>query len=101
MHALAGCFGVDLALILAKMKQTLTGLVVTVEGDRADEHPRVYTAIRMHAVLRGDLAPRKVERAVGLSLGTYCSVSAMLRSTAEMSHTWEIRDSMDPGVEQS
>ncbi len=45
LHAFAGCAGVDLALILTKMKQPVAGLEITVSGDRADEHPRVYVKV--------------------------------------------------------
>ena len=92
LHALAGCLGVDLAMMLEKMKQPLEGLTITVEGDRAEEHPKIYTAIRVHVVARGAVDPRKLERAIDLSQDTYCSVSAMLGRAAAISHTWEVLD---------
>jgi putative redox protein len=90
LHGLAGCTGVDLSMMLSKMRQNVTGLEITVDAERADEHPRVYTAIRMHIRVSGDVDPRKFERALELSHGTYCSVSAMLSSTAAISTTWDI-----------
>jgi putative redox protein len=90
LHGLAGCTGVDVVSILRKMKQPLTGLEITVEAERADDHPRVYERVRMHLELRGDLDERRVEKAVMLSETKYCSVSAMLRGTAKLEITWEI-----------
>jgi len=82
---LIGCTGVDVVSILQKMRQPLTGCEVSATYERAEDHPRVYTKIELTYILRGDLDPKKVERAVGLSEQTYCSVSAMLRGTAEIS----------------
>ena len=92
LHALAGCLGVDLSMMLAKMKQPVTGLEITVEADRAEEHPKIYTDIRLHVKVHGAVSARKLERAINLSQETYCSVSAMLARSAKISHTWEIVD---------
>lgn len=81
---LIGCTGVDVVAILHKMKQPLQSFDVSATYERAGEHPKVYTKIHVTYTLTGDLDPKKVERAVGLSEKTYCSVSAMLRSTAEI-----------------
>jgi putative redox protein len=90
LHALAGCAGVDLAMMLAKMKQPVAGIEISVEGDRAEDHPRVYTRIHLHVRVRGDVDPRKVARALTLSQETYCSVSALLKASVELSHSFEI-----------
>ena len=92
LHALVGCLGVDVAMMLAKMKQPVAGIEISVESERAEEHPRVYTEIRLHVKVRGAVDARKLERAINLSRDTYCSVSAMLATTATISHTWEIVD---------
>lgn len=86
---LIGCTGVDVVSILKKMRQPLESCEVEAVSERAEDHPRVYTRIRVTYTLRGDLDPKKVERAVELSEQTFCSVSAMLRGTTEI--TSEIR----------
>lgn len=88
LHALAACTAWDVVSILQRMRLPLEGLRVEIEADRADEHPRVFTAIRLRYVVRGDLPENKVRRAVELSANKYCSVSAMLKSTATV--TYEI-----------
>ncbi len=90
LHAFAGCAGVDLAMILEKMKQPVRDLEITVSGERRDEHPRVYTRVSFHVAVRGEVDARKLERAVNLSLDEYCGVAGMLRETAEISRSWEI-----------
>jgi len=75
---------VDVVSILQKMRQPLESCDVEAVSERAEEHPRVYTRIRVTYTLRGDLDPKKVRRAVELSEKTFCSVSAMLRGTTEI-----------------
>lgn len=86
LHALAGCAAVDVVSILEKMRQPATGLCVEIEGDRAEDHPKVYTEIRMRFVITGDVAQEKAERAVALSAEKFCSVSAMLRPGVAIVH---------------
>jgi len=89
--ALAGCTGMDVVSILAKMRAPLAGLEIRVSGDRAEEHPRVFTRITLEYVFRGaGLTPEQVGRAVQLSQEKYCSVSAMLRQAADLTYTWRI-----------
>lgn len=65
-----------------------------VEAERADTDPKVFTRIHMHFTVKGRaLDPRKVERAVQLSLEKYCSASAMMAKTAEITHDIEVIDS--------
>ena len=87
---LIGCTGVDVASILQRMKQPLLGLEVTAEAERATEHPKVYTKIHLIYTLEGALDEKKVARAINLSEGTYCSASAMLGKTAEITHEFRI-----------
>lgn len=80
--ALGGCMGVDVVMILEKMRVPLAGLAVEVEGDRRADPPRRFT--RLHAVFRVEGVPAdesaKVERAVRLSSERYCSVLHTLGS---------------------
>lgn len=89
---LIGCTGVDVASILRGMRQPLDGLEVSATYERADEHPKVFTRIHLKYTLRGDLDEKKVRRAIELSEGKYCSVSAMLNPTVEITHEHEILD---------
>ena len=87
----AGCTGMDVASILLKKRQKLTGLQVLVRGKRANEVPRVYTEIEVTYLLRGeDLEPDAVERAIQLSEEKYCSASAMMRATAQLRSIYRI-----------
>ncbi len=83
---LIGCTGVDVVNILTKMKQVPAAFEVSATYERAEEHPRVYTKIHLVYTFGGELDEKKVQRAVRLSETTYCSVSAMLAATAEITH---------------
>lgn len=90
LHALAACAGVDLTLMLGKMRQPFEDLEITVSGERRDEHPRVYVKVAFHVTVTGAVSERKLQRAIDLSLDEYCGVAGMLRHTAEISRSWEI-----------
>lgn len=86
-----GCSAYDVVLILKRSRQRVTGCEVAVSAERAASDPKVFTRIHLHFRLRGvDLKPDAVARAVQLSAEKYCSASAMLAKTAQISHDWEI-----------
>lgn len=73
--AAASCSAADVVDILGKMRQQLGSLDVEAWGDRREETPRRYTAIRLRFRVRGEaLEEAKVRRAIDLSLEKYCSV---------------------------
>lgn len=86
-----GCTAYDVVLILRKSGQDIRTCDVTLEADRAETDPKVFTHIKFHFTISGKaLKPNLVERAIKLSHDKYCSASAMLAKTAELSMTWEI-----------
>lgn len=85
--ALAACSGIDVVMILEKMRKPLAGLRIEVEAERRDETPRVYTRLSLVYHVDGEgIDEASVRRAVSLSQEKYCSVSAMLETTATLSH---------------
>ena len=93
LAGLAGCTGADVIDILRKKRQNVTGLEVRVFGERSEEHPRVYTQVEIVFIVTGHkVDPEAVRRAVELSENKYCSVSAMLRTTAQLVCRYEIRE---------
>jgi putative redox protein len=85
------CSAIDVVLILRKARQAIDDCVVELEAERAASDPRVFTRIRMHYIVTGKgLNPAQVERAIRLSKDKYCSASAMLAKTAEISADFEI-----------
>jgi putative redox protein len=86
-----GCTAYDVVLILKRSRQEVTGCEVSLSADRAETDPKIFTRIRFHYRISGKgLKPETVERAIKLSAQKYCSASAMLAKTAEITHEWEI-----------
>jgi putative redox protein len=85
--AAASCTGSDVVDILAKMRVALHELRIEIAGDRREEHPRRYTAIRIDFHLRGDgLDKDKAARAIDLSIQKYCSVLHSLAPDISITH---------------
>lgn len=87
--ALCGCTASDVVGILRKMREPFTALEVAAQAERAGEHPKVYTLIRLVYRVRGKVTHKAMEDAVRLSKEKYCSVSAMLEKTAKVDYAIE------------
>ena len=88
---LAGCTSMDVISVLQKKRQPITGLEIKVTAERAEEHPKVYTAIHVEYVVKGKgVKPEAVERAIELSETKYCSATAMLRQAAAITTSYRI-----------
>jgi len=81
---LCGCTATDIVNILRKKREPFTGVEVRAEAERAQQPPTVYTTIKLIYTVSGDVSRKAVEDAVRLSEEKYCSVSAMLKSTARI-----------------
>ncbi len=91
LASLAGCSGVDVVNILQKKRVNFSDLEIRVSGKRADTHPKVYTEIHVKYLIWGEgIKEKDVEQAIELSENKYCSVSAMLKSTAEIHSDYQI-----------
>ncbi len=89
LMGLCACTATDVVSILRKKREPFTGVHVRAEAERATEPPTVYTSIKLIYTISGQVTRKAAEDAVRLSEGKYCSVSAMLKSTARI--TTEIR----------
>src|SRR5579864_5954074 len=89
---LAGCTAFDVITVLRqKYHQKVTGYEVRVEADQSERPPQVFTAVRIHHVVRGfEIDAAAIEQAIHLSEEKYCSVGAMLQKTASFRTTFEI-----------
>ena len=86
-----GCTAYDVVLILKRGRHDVRGCRVRLEAQRAEADPKVFTAIQMHFTVTGrDLPEVAVERAIRMSHEKYCSASAMLAKTAQITTSFEI-----------
>jgi putative redox protein len=82
LEALGACSMMDIIAIIKKMRKELTLLEADLEAERAEDHPKVFTAIQIKYRMKspdGSLAD--LEKATALSMEKYCSVAAMLRAS--------------------
>lgn len=88
---LGGCSAYDVVSILEKGREKVEDVIVELDAERAETDPKVFTRVHMHYVVKGrGLSPAKVERAIALSAGKYCSASAMIAKTAAITHDFEV-----------
>jgi putative redox protein len=88
-----GCTAYDVVVILKKSGQDVTGCDVRLEAERANADPKVFTKIHYRFTVRGrNLKKNLVEQAVRLSHEKYCSATAILAKTAEITRELEIAE---------
>ena len=92
LMGLAGCSAIDVILILQKQKQVIEDFRLKVDGFREkDATPSPFKKIHITYLLKGQLNADKVKRAIDLSMDKYCSATAQLRPSAEITYSFEIQ----------
>jgi putative redox protein len=86
----ASCSAYDIVNILNKQKENLVSLEVICSGQQESEPPRKFTHIHLKYVLRGQLNPENVEKAIRLSEDKYCPVINTLKGSVEITSDYEI-----------
>lgn len=90
LHATASCTGIDIVSILNKMRQPIEAFEMKIDGVRATDHPKRFTAIHILYILKGELSEDRIRRAIGLSVERYCSVSHSLNAT--LTYSYQLND---------
>ncbi len=89
--ALGACTGSDVAIILEKKRIPVSKFEMKISGERAAKDPKVYTAIHINYTVEGKgVRERDVARAIELSMTKYCSVSAMLKESVDITYSYTI-----------
>ncbi len=86
LGSLATCMGIDVAMILEKMRADLRGLKISIRGERNPQPPKFYRKIDFEFTVTGNIPQEKVERAISLSFDKYCSVFHTLRKDLVVDH---------------
>jgi putative redox protein len=89
--ALAGCTSSDVVSILQKKRAHLRHFEVQVTAKEREVYPKVFTDIHLEYIFFGDgIKESDVKSAIELSSTKYCSVSAMLKPTVNISYSYTI-----------
>lgn len=92
--ALAGCTGMDVVSILAKMRVELVDFKVSVSGELTEEHPKHYHSMHVKYEFWGkDLDLEKLQKAVSLSEERYCGVNAVYKKVMPVTSEIVIHES--------
>lgn len=93
LMGLGGCTSMDVLSILKKKRVPLEDFELEMEVERAEDHPKVFTQIKLKFIFYGKgIKERDVLRAIELSQTKYCSASAMLKQATPIIIEHEIRE---------
>ena len=96
---LAGCTGMDTISILQKKRQNVTDFEVKVDAQRAEEHPRVFTHIKIEYQITGHgVDESAVLRAIQLSAKRYCPAQGMLSQIVPIDLEYQIFEAGEDGA---
>ena len=85
LSSLAGCSGIDIAMLVKKMKVEIETFDIEVEGMLTEEHPKYYNQVHCIFNFYGKkLNEDKLKKIVDLSVEKYCGVMAMFRQFADI-----------------
>ena len=89
--AVGSCSAVDVVEILEKKRMPLSRLEISVSGEQDQDPPWTFRKIQVHYRISGkNLTKKAVALAIKLSEEKYCSVTATIRATAQISTDFEI-----------
>ena len=93
LMSVASCSAMDVISILKKRRVENLQLEIEVEGERRDEHPRIYTNIHLTYIVTGkDIKEKDVARAIQLSEDKYCSAIAMVKDRAKITSEYILKN---------
>ena len=93
LSSLAGCSGLDVVSLLKKMQAEVTDFKIEVTAELTDEHPKYYNKVKVdYHFTDADLKPKKIQKAVNLSVTKYCGVMEMFRQFADVAIEIHLHD---------
>ena len=85
LSSLAGCSGLDVVSLLKKMHAEVDEFRIDVTAELTEEHPKFYNKVKVdYHFSDSELQPKKIQKAVNLSVTKYCGVMEMFRQFAEV-----------------
>jgi len=85
LSALAGCSGIDIAMLLKKMRVEVKDFTIEVTGELTDENPKYFKKVLVtFTFFDSEFKKDKIQKAVDLSVEKYCGVMEMFRKFAEV-----------------
>ena len=88
--AAASCAAYDVIEILQKQREPMRELKVICGGEQIPEPPYKFSSIHLHYIVRGEVNPSRLQKAICLSEEKYCSVISTLRPGVPVTSDFEI-----------
>lgn len=100
LASVGSCSAYDIANIMTKKRKDMRVLNVHVDGTARDEMPRKYTDIHLHYEVEGhDISAEELEKAIRASKEKYCSVSATLEGSVNLTYSFSLNGAERVAVE--
>lgn len=97
LMSLGGCTGIEVGHILNKMRVKYDQLDIEVNGNRVEDHPKVFSDIHVVYRFKGEDIPiQKVNKALQMAEQVYCSAANMMNKVAKITYAIEINDTVYP-----
>ncbi len=85
LSSLAGCSGLDVVSLLKKMHAEVAEFRIDITAELTEDHPKYYNKVKVdYHFSDTELQPKKIQKAVNLSVTKYCGVMEMFRQFAEV-----------------
>ena len=91
LYSIAGCTGIDVVLVMEKMRQNLKSLEIEIVAHQNDDYPKPFHTIEVKFIASGEnLDPEKLKKAIELSEEKYCAVSQTVKEVGKVITSFEI-----------
>lgn len=88
--SLAGCSAIDVINIMNKQKQVIEDFQMEITGERIDGTPAPFKMIDVHFLIKGEIKPNRLNKAMQLTKDKYCSVLHTLRPDVEVIYRYTL-----------
>lgn len=97
LMSLGGCTGIEVSHILNKMRVKYDQIDIEVNGNRVEDHPKIFSDIYVLYRFKGENIPvEKVNKALQLAEQVYCSAANVINKTTNINYAFEINDTVYP-----
>ena len=80
LSSLAGCSGLDVVSLLKKMHAEVSEFRIDITAELTEDHPKFYDKVKVdYHFSDAELQPKKIQKAVNLSVTKYCGVMEMFQ----------------------
>lgn len=94
LAGLGGCSAIDILSILKKQRQEVEDVQIKISATRREhEQPAIFEQINLHFIVIGKVEEEKLKKAIELTREKYCSVYHIMKETATIDYTFEIKAS--------